>query len=228
MTVKGKFYLEYFPRKPESFIQGGKTMNHQSGLPVITISRQYGAGGRTVARGLSARFDIPWYDRDFVAETAAKSGYSEDDIRKEGERLSAGGRFLNSVLNTSAAYSSSHDGIFLAQKQVIMDLSASPCIIVGRCADFILREAKVPCFSLFLYADLPFRLKRAQQLKENGDMDLKKYVEKIDRQRDTYYRNYTHHSMGDFALYDLCLNSGRIPMDENIDLIAQMIEALSR
>lgn len=203
-------------------------MNRQSNLPVITISRQYGAGGRTIARGLSARFDIPWYDKDFVAETAAKSGYSEEDIRQEGEQLSAGGRFLNSVLNTSAAYSSSHDGIFLAQKQVIMDLSAAPCIIVGRCADYILREADVRCFSLFLYADLPFRLERAGQLHENGDMDLKKYVAKVDSQRDTYYRNYTHHFLGDVSLYDLCLNSARMSMDDNIELIAQMIEAISR
>jgi cytidylate kinase len=203
-------------------------MSSQSGLPVITISRQYGAGGRTIARGLSARFDIPWYDKDFVAETAAKSGYSEEDIRQEGEQLSAGGRFLNSVLNTSAAYSSSHDGIFLAQKQVIMELSASPCIIVGRCADYILKEAGIFRFSLFLYADLPFRLARARQLHENGGMDLRKYVEKVDSQRDTYYRNYTHRSLGDFSLYDLCLNSGRMSMDDNIEFIAQMIEIVSR
>lgn len=203
-------------------------MDSQQKLPVITISRQYGAGGRTIAKGLSKRFNIPWYDKDFVAKTASKSGYSEDDIRKEGERLTAGGRFLNSVLNTAAPYASSHDGIFYAQKQVIMDLSASPCIIVGRCANYILREAEVPCFSIFLYAGMPFRLKRAAELAENNGMDLEKFVEKVDSQRDTYFRNYTRHPINDTSLYDICLNTDRMSMEKNIELIAEMIENISR
>ncbi|MGI5988913.1 MAG: AAA family ATPase [Lachnospiraceae bacterium] len=203
-------------------------MDSQLKLPVITISRQYGAGGRTIARGLSKKFGIPWYDKDFVSETALKSGYSEEDINSEGERLSAGSRFLNSVLNSAASYSSSHDGIYLAQKQVILELSASPCIIVGRCANYILKEAKIPCVSIFLYADLKSRLKRAAELGENGGMNLEKYVEKVDSQRDTYCRNYTHHPLGDCSLYDLCLNTGRMSVDDNVELCAKMIEALSR
>lgn len=197
-------------------------------IPVITISREYGAGGRTIARGLAKEFDIPWYDKDFVAKTAEKSGYSVEDINREGERLSKGSRFLNSVLNNSASYTSSHDGIYEAQKKVILDLSKEPCIIVGRCANFILREANVPAFSVFLYADEELRIRRAGELAENGDMELRRFVNKIDTQRDNYCRNYTHHAMGDYHLYDLCLNSGRMSMEENVALIAKMVRSMAR
>ncbi len=200
-------------------------MASDKNIPVITISRQYGAGGRTIAKALSQSFDIPWYDKDFVARTAASSGYSEEDIRREGEQLSAGGRFLNSVLNNSAAYASSHDGIFQAQKKVILDLAGSPCIIVGRCANFILREAQIPVFSIFLYADLAFRVRRAEELAEYGSMDVQKFVEKVDAQRDTYCRYYTKHALDDFTLLDVCLNAARLPMEENARVLAEMIRS---
>lgn len=193
-------------------------------LPVVTISREYGAGGRTIAKGLSEKLGIPWYDRDFVIKTAQESGYSIEDIEKEGEQMSSGSRFLNSVLNNAAPYSSSHDGIFQAQKQAILDLAKSPCIIVGRCANFILREAHVKTFDIFLYADIELRIKRAGELAENNEMDLRRYVEKIDAQRDNYYLNYTHHAQGDYHLYDLCLNSGILTTEQNVALITQMIE----
>ena len=78
-------------------------MASDKNIPVITISRQYGAGGRTIAKALSQSLDIPWYDKDFVARTAASSGYSEEDSRGGGEQVAAGGRFLESVLDNSAA-----------------------------------------------------------------------------------------------------------------------------
>ncbi|MEE8886887.1 MAG: cytidylate kinase-like family protein [Eubacteriales bacterium] len=203
-------------------------MSTDKKLPAITIDREYGAGGRTIAKGLSNYFDIPWYDKDFVLNTAKESGYSVEDIEKEGEQLSSGSRFLNSVLNNSTVYSSSHDKIFEAQKKVILDLSKEPCIIVGRCANFVLREAGIQTYSIFLYADIELRIRRAGELAENGNMDLRKYVEKIDAQRETYCRNYTHHSLGDYHLHDLCLNSGRMSMEENVEIIAKMIENVAR
>ena len=203
-------------------------MSTEKRIPVITINRQYGAGGRTIARGLSEKSGIPWYDKDFVKKTAAESGYSEEDIQAEGEQLSSGSRFLVSILSNSAAYFSSHDGIYQAQRKVILDLAKSPCIIVGRCANFILREEHIPAFSIFLYADEELRIRRAGELKENGGMELRKYVEKIDAARDIYYRNYTHHDIGDYHLYDLMLNSGRMNTAENVDAIAQMVEKTAR
>ncbi|MGI6107218.1 MAG: AAA family ATPase [Lachnospiraceae bacterium] len=203
-------------------------MSTEKKIPVITINRQYGAGGRTIAKGLAEKFGIQWYDRDFVRKTAEQSGYSEEDIREEGEQMSQGSRILESVLNNAAPYTSSRDEIYRAQRQVILDLAKEPCIIVGRCANFILREEHIPAFSIYLYADIELRIRRAGELQENGTMELRRYVEKVDANRDTYYRKYTHHSIGDYHLYDLMLNSGRMSMEENIDAIAKMVENLAR
>ena len=116
---------------------------------IITISREYGAGGRTVARGLAQELGIEYYDIDFVRMTAKLSGYSEDDIRREGEDMSGGRKFINQFLSTNA-YNSSYDAIFEAQREVILDLAKKPCIIVGRCSNMILREEGIDSFDIFL------------------------------------------------------------------------------
>ena len=213
----------------KSFRRGGKIkeegehMNRQSNLPVITISRQYGAGGRTIARGLSARFDIPWYDKDFAAETAAKSGYSEEDIRQEGEQLSAGGRFLNSVLNTSAAYSSSHDGIFLAQKQVIMDLSAAPCIIVGRCADYIL-EGMDNLIRIFIYAPFDVRVLNCMNQYSCSKEEARRMVVEMDSKRDHEHRRHCGYYPDDKNHQDIMINSSLLGMDRSADFLVEIIK----
>ena len=103
--------------------------------PVITISREYGALGRTLADKLSERLGIPYYDRDFVNKTAEQSGYDVEEVKRDSEELKPSSKVLNSILNSAVSYSSSHDAIFKAQKEVVLELAKSPCIIVGRCAD---------------------------------------------------------------------------------------------
>ena len=144
-----------------------------SAYPLITISRQYAAYGRTVAKGLSERLGIPYYDRDFVK-------------KPEGEDIAKGSRFWNSFLNNATVYSSSYDGIFAAESKVILELSQEPCIIVGRSANHVLSEAGIPAFHVFLYADLEKRIQRAAELGENGNTDLRKYVHRRDTMRETY------------------------------------------
>ena len=178
--------------------------------PVITISREYGALGRTLAKKLSEKLGIPYYDRDFVTKTAEESGYTVEDINREGEDLSPSGKFLDNILNSTVSYSSSHDAIFKAQKKVILELSESPCIIVGRCADHILREAGVDVFCIYLYASVKSRLAHAKELGEYGHMNLEKYIEKRDKLRKTYYKQYTGCEMGNANNYTICFDTGRI------------------
>ena len=149
-------------------------------MPVITISREYGAGGRSIAKGLSKKLGIPWYDRDFVRLTAKRSGYSEEEITDEGETISDSTRFLNSILNNMAAYTSSHDAIYRAQKEAILELARNPCIIVGRCSNKILREAGIPSFDVFLHAAPAIRIKRAGALVPENVSNVEKFVEKVD------------------------------------------------
>ncbi len=190
---------------------------------VITISREYGAYGRSVAKALSKRLGIEYYDVDFVRMTAQKSGYSEEDVSREGELLSAGSRFINSFLSTSA-YNSSYDEIFQAQRQVVLELAKNPCIMVGRCSNIILREAGIKTFDVFLHADHAFRKAHALELNEYGKMDVDRYMDRCDHWRKTYYRAYTGHEMGDYHDYDLSVDVGKIGVEKTIDLLAGLLK----
>ena len=192
--------------------------------PVIAISREYAAYGRTVAKRLAEILDIPFYDRDFVKETARQSGYSEEDIEREGEAMSKATRFMNSLMNNAMVYSSSYDGIFHAQKEVILNLSKEPCIIVGRCGGHVLREAGIPSFNVFLYADQEVRNQRAAELEENKGLDPKKARERHDILRETYYKQYTHQELGDYHNYDICLNTGEIGPERCAEIIAGIVK----
>jgi cytidylate kinase len=190
---------------------------------VITISREYGAYGRSVAKALSKRLGIEYYDVDFVRMTAQKSGYSEEDVSREGELLSAGSRFINSFLSTSA-YNSSYDEIFQAQRQVVLELAKNPCIMVGRCSNIILREAGIKTFDVFLHADHAFRKAHALELNEYGKMDVDRYIDRCDHWRKTYYRAYTGHDMGDYHDYDLSVDVGKIGPDRTVGILYGLLK----
>lgn len=193
------------------------------GRTIITISREYGAGGRSVARALAERLGIPWYDRDFVKKTAAVSGYTEDEIKSEGEAASSRSRWLTNLISPMS-YESSTDAIFRAQKEVILDMARKEdCIIIGRCANIILKEAKVSNLSVFLYADQQSRLKRAAELAENGDMDLEKFVIRRDSRRAAYYKIYTGHNFGDYHDYNISLDTSRIGYKGCVDIICSLV-----
>lgn len=197
--------------------------------PIITISRQYAALGRTVAKGLEERFGIKFYDRDFVKKTAEKSGFSEEDIRKEGEAMSRASKFMNSLLNNAAPYPSSYDKIFEAEKAVILELAQKqPCIIIGRCANYILREAGIPSFDVYLHADIEDRVQRAEELHENEDMEIRRYIEKVDSLRNTYYKKYTGWNMGDSEHYTMTLDTGTLGAKASVNLIAEAVSAATR
>lgn len=186
---------------------------------IITISREYGAGGRSVARQLSERLGIPWYDKDFIKKTAAASGYTEEEIREEGEAVDLKTRWLTNLISPMS-YESSTDAIYRAQKEVILDTARKEsCILIGRCANIILKEEDIPHLSVFLYADKDHRLERASQLHESGEMDLEKFIERRDSRRAAYYKIYTGHSFGDYHDYQLSLDTGAIGYEGCVDII---------
>lgn len=196
--------------------------------PVITIGREYGAGGSTIAAGLSKELGIPWYDHDFVKLIAKKSGYSEEEIMEEGEEISSQNRFWDKLLGNSMAYTSSYDEIYKAQKEAILELAkgAEPCIIVGRCSNDILKTAGIKSFDVFLYADKEIRIERAKELVPDSVKDIKKYVEKRDALRDNYYKAYAGESMNTALDYSICLDTGCISYETCIRIIADIVKTL--
>lgn len=192
-------------------------------LPVITISRKFSAGGRSLAKALSKRLDIPWYDKDFVAITAKESGYSEEDIDKEGEELSGSQRMLDAILNNVAAYTSSHDGIFKAQCKAMIEIAQNPCIIVGRCGNIILPEAGIKTFSIFLHGDKTERIKRTMESHGMREGEAHKFLEQKDVKRGNYYRKYTGHEMDHGDDYTICLDTVQLDLETCADLICELL-----
>ena len=183
--------------------------------PIITISREFGAGGHSVGKVLSERLGIPYYDKDFVRETAARSGYSAEDIEREGENLSRSAKLLDNFLGNSMNYSSSHDAIFRAQKELVLHLAQQD-------SNLILREAGIPSLDIFLHADVDTRTAHIEKLGLNGKENPRKYLNKIDDMRETYFKTYTKHDLGRYRDYDLCLDTGTLGYDACIDIIEKL------
>ena len=195
-----------------------------SGYSVITINRQYAAKGRTLAAEISRRLGIPYYDKDFVLRTAEESGYDPDLVSEESEELSTSGKILDSILNSTVSYKSSHDEIFKAEKEVILKLSKTPCIIVGRCANHVLKEHGIPVLSVFLHGSLDARRKHAEELAENGNMPLDKYIEARDKKRNNFYKKYTGKDINEASNYTISLDTGLI----DVNVCADIVERLYR
>jgi cytidylate kinase len=175
---------------------------------VITINREYCAGGRSVAKILSDRLGIPWYDRDFIMKAASITGLSYDKFVKDGEDLSSTEKFLDGFLSTSSLYRSTHDEVYQAERKAIIELAQKPCIIIGRCSDEACREAAIPAVKVYLYASEAAKLQRTIELHEYPEgADPKKYMLKRDRERRTFYRTYVRKYFDNVHNYDLCVDT---------------------
>ncbi len=191
---------------------------------VITINRQFCSGGRSLASILSERLSIPYYDRDFVKKTVEESGIDEADVEREGEELSKSSKVLDSLLKGTVPYSSSHDRIFDAEKKVILELAKKPCIIIGRCADYVLKEAGVDILSIYLHASAEKRIERATELYTDEETDLAKYVETRDRQRRAFYKQYTGSEIFDAERYTITFDTGRLSFSECADAVICLLQ----
>lgn len=193
-------------------------------IPVITINREYGAGGRALATILSDKLGIPYYDRDFVSKTVEESGFDTEDVEREGEEMSKSSQVFHNLFNSTVSYSSSHDAIFNAEKKVILKLAEEPCIMIGRCADHTLKEAGIDTISVYLHAPLETRLKRIEELKEYGDMSPDKFAQKRDSQRRTFYKQYTGSEIFDAANYTFCFDVSKISIPLCAEIILNLLE----
>lgn len=191
---------------------------------VITINREYAAGGRSLAAILSEKLQIPYYDRDFVKRTVEESGFDEADVRREGEAMSRSSKLLDDFFNSTVSYNSSHDKIFEAEKKLIIKLAQSPCIIVGHCANSILDDAGIENISIYLHAPVKSRHARAEELNEYGRMDPDKYMEKCDMDRRIFYRQYAGGEISDASNYTFCFDTGKISIPLCADMVISVLQ----
>ncbi len=187
---------------------------------VITISREFGSGGRTIGRKVAEKLGIPCYDAEIIEKIAEESGYSGDYIRKEGE--GASDRWLSNLFSNRAMGPTNQDTIWVIQSRIIRELAEKgPCVIVGRCADYVLR-GQADLLNVFIHADPQKRAERI--VREYGERDaspLERIREK-DRRRAAYHRFYTDLKWGHAQNYHLCLDSGVLGIDKCADLIASL------
>lgn len=192
--------------------------------PVITISREYYAGGRSIAKRLSEMLDIPWYDNDLVKMTSKISGYSEAEVLNEGEEISSLEKAIDKLLDGANFYVSSHDEINNAQRTAVLELAKKPCIIVGRGANVLLKKAGIKTFDVFLYADLDVRISRTMREKGVSEAEAKKFLEKHDAYREIYYNKYSGGKYGDSREYTISLDTGKIEYDKCAQIIKSILE----
>ena len=183
---------------------------------IITVSREFGSGGRELGRRLSALLHIAYYDKEIVTEIAKRTSMSEEYVRQITEQkpvmsfpISIGRSFYpmtDPLLDQNQA-------IFREQHQIIREMAdKSDCVIVGRCGDYILRDLNP--FRIFVYADMDAKIARCRERgKEDpplSDKELKQKITKMDKGRAKYYEFYTGQKWGDRLNYDVCINtSGR-------------------
>jgi cytidylate kinase len=198
------------------------------GMRIITVSREFGSGGRTAAKMIAEKLGIAYYDRELVERIAEESGFDEAFIREKGEYASYSNSFLFALVMNSGSASgfSVTDQIYIAQNNIIKELAEKePCVILGRCSDYILRD-RTDCLHTFFHANKEFRAKRIlEHYGERADSPEKRIKEKDDR-RKAYYKHYTGRDFGDVRNYHIALDSSVLGLDECVDIIVNSYKRL--
>ena len=205
--------------------QGGIFMTNK----VITISRQFGSGGRTIGKAVAARLGIPYYDKELVDAVAKESGFSHEFIEEIGEYASVTSSFLFNIAVSAHPMGmvdsmSVSDKLYVCQTNVIRDLAnKGPCVIVGRCGDYILKD-RPDTLHIFIRADMEHR--KARILEKYGEtaQSPEKRLKDKDNKRKVYYKHYTNRNWGEADNYDICLDAGTLGVEKCIDLICDVAE----
>ncbi len=194
---------------------------------VITISRQFGSGGHSIAKSVSERLGISFYDGELITEVARQSGLSEEFIRENEEYASHSNSFLYQLaMSTSGTYGypSVYQKLYEAQTKVIEDIAEKDsCVIVGRCADYILRN-RTDCLHVFIHADNAHRSTHILDKYGPTERSTEQRIKEKDSRRRNYYRFHTDREWGVCANYHLALDSGALGEELCIGLICQAFE----
>lgn len=189
---------------------------------VITISREFGSGGRTVGKMVAEKLGIPCYDQEIIQKIAEESGYCEDFVAEHSEHAAYGNWLSNAFAFRDYYGNSIQDKIWFAQLKTIVELAnKGPCVIVGRCADFILKET-ADCLKVFIHADPKARAERiVEQYGESSQAPERRLKDK-DKRRAAYYQMYTDQKWGDNKNYDIALSTSSLGIDTCVDIIVEL------
>ena len=189
---------------------------------IITVSRQFGSGGRTIGKLTAERLGIPCYDHEFIEEVAKSCGFAKEYIEAHGE-YSDSGNLLGRIFKSANRFDnlSNQDKIWIEQRKIILKIAEEPCVIVGRCANYILRD-RDDVLNVFIHADDKFRAERIVSLYGEKPEKPEKRLRDKDRRRAAYYKDYTETEWGVASNYHLALDSGKLGIDSCVNILVSV------
>ncbi len=194
---------------------------------IITISREYGSGGRTVGELVAKKLGIPFYDKEVVNAMAESCGFSHDFIEEMGEYATVTNSFLYSIAISSRAETgaaSAADQLYACQANYIRELAKKgPCVIVGRCADYVLREQE-NVLHAFIYADMDFRARHMVEHYDKPEKSIVKWLKDKDSKRKVYCKHYTGRNWGEVKNYDVCLSTSALGVETVADILVSLAQ----
>lgn len=195
---------------------------------IITVSREFGSGGRSIGRSVAEKLGIPFYDKELVNNVALESGFAPKFIEEHGEHA-PGKSTLSYAFARQSTPGMMHglttaDFLWNIQCDVILQLAEKgPCVIVGRNADYILKD-RPDCLHTFIHADLEFRADRIVRLYGESEKDPQARLQEKDKRRRANYQYYTGRIWGMAQNYDICLSSNAIGLERCADIIVSIVE----
>jgi len=195
---------------------------------IITISREFGSGGRTIGRMVAQKLGIPFYDKELVDQIALESGFAPKFVEEHGEHSPTGSLFsyafapqgVPGVMNGL----STADFLWNIQCSVIQQLAEKgPCVIVGRNADYILKD-RPECLHIYTFADVPYRAERIVRLYGESEKSPEVRLAEKDKRRRVNYQHYTGRTWGLAQNYDLCLDTGVLGIEQCVDIVVSIVE----
>ena len=195
---------------------------------IITISRQFGSGGRTVGRMVAEKLGIPFYDKELVEQISLESGFAPKFVEEHGEHAPGKTMFsyafapqgVPGVMNGM----STADFLWHIQCSTIIQLAeAGPCVIVGRNADYILKD-RPDTLHAFVHADMEQRADRIVRLYGESEKSPQARLQEKDKRRAINYQHYTGRTWGAAENYDICLNTGKIGIEAAADIIVSLVK----
>ena len=191
---------------------------------IITISREFGSGGRFIGEEVAKKLGIKYYDKDIIGQIAEKSGFSPKYIQENAELSPKKGLFAYAFAGRDITGKSVEDMVYEAQRKVIMEIAEKEsCVIIGRNADFILKDRE-DVLNVFIHGDEPEKVKRICKLYHVTETDAIKMMADIDKRRMTNYRFYTDQKWGMAGNYTLSLNSSQLGYDRCEQVIIECTE----
>ena len=191
---------------------------------IITISREFGSGGRFIGEEVAKKLGIAYYDKNIIGQIAEKSGLSPEYIQENAELSPKKGLFAYAFSGRDITGKSVEDMVYEAQRNIILELAEKePCVIIGRNADYILKD-RDDVLNVFIHGDMPEKIKRITGLYNIKEKEAVKTMADTDKRRRTNYNFYTDQNWGKASNYTLCLNSSQLGYDRCEMIIMECVK----